>query len=143
MLEPFCDSFETRCACGQTPRANSAKCAYKYSYAAAYGKGAMTPAFILCVGKDPGLLRSRCSVLEHAGYRVQTVMCAEADEVLREGGYDLIILSAILNDEEREHISERAEMGTPILTLKKLTFASELLTEVGRKLRPQAQRSLA
>jgi DNA-binding response OmpR family regulator len=98
---------------------------------------------ILCIGKDPGLLRSRCAVLTHGGYDAQAVMFADAERLLRTSSFDLIILSAILNDEERLQII--ALVGDPIriLILKKLIFASELLAEVERRLLKTRQDSMA
>jgi hypothetical protein len=98
---------------------------------------------ILCIGKDPGLLRSRCAVLAHGGYDAQAVMFADAERLLREGSFDLVILSAILNDEERRQIG--AQVGDParIMILKKLIFASELLAEVERRLLKTRQDSFA
>jgi len=101
------------------------------------------PARILCIGKDSGLLRSRCAVLAHAGYNAEAVMFAEAESVLRTAQFDLIILSAILSDEERDYISAKVGHATPILTLKKLTFASELLREVEQRLNLSKQDSVA
>jgi DNA-binding response OmpR family regulator len=85
---------------------------------------------ILCIGKDSGLLRSRCAVLAHAGYDAQAVMFAEAEPLLRTQEFDLIILSAILTGEEKDHISAFVAGTVPILSLRKLIFASELLAEV-------------
>jgi hypothetical protein len=90
---------------------------------------------ILCIGKDSGLLRSRCAVLSHAGYDAQATMYGDAEHLLRTQEFDLIILSAILNGEEKDHISAIVNGGTPILPLKKLIFASELLAEVEQRLR--------
>jgi hypothetical protein len=90
---------------------------------------------ILCIGKDSGLLRSRCAVLSHAGYDAQAVMYGDAENLLRTEEFDLILLSAILNGEEKDHISAIVRGGTPILPLKKLIFASELLAEVEERLR--------
>jgi DNA-binding response OmpR family regulator len=101
------------------------------------------PARILCIGKDSGLLRSRCAVLEHAGYHAQAVMFAESENLLRTEEFDLIILSAILSSEEREHISEFIGGSVPILALKKLTFASELLADIEQRLRQTKQDSVA
>ena len=101
------------------------------------------PARILCIGKDSGLLRSRCAVLTHAGYDAQAVMLAEAESLLRTGEFDLIILSAILSGEERDHISAFIGGTVPILALKKLTFASELLAEVEQRLSRAKQDSVA
>jgi DNA-binding response OmpR family regulator len=101
------------------------------------------PARILCIGKDSGLLRSRCAVLTHAGYHAEAVMFAEAESLLRTEDFDLIILSAILSAEERDHISVFIGGRVPILALKKLTFASELLAEIGHQLQRAKQDSFA
>ena len=101
------------------------------------------PARILCIGKDSGLLRSRCAVLTHAGYHAEAVMFAEAESLLRTEEFDLIILSAILSAEERDHISVFIGGRVPILALKKLTFASELLAEIGHQLQRAKQDSFA
>jgi hypothetical protein len=101
------------------------------------------PARILCIGKDSGLLRSRCAVLSHAGYDAQAVMYNEADDLLRAEEFDLIILSAILSGEEKDHISAVVNGGAPILPLKKLIFASELLSEVEQRVRSTKQNSVA
>jgi hypothetical protein len=102
-----------------------------------------SPTRILCIGKDSGLLRSRCAVLAHAGYHAEAVMFAEAENLLRTEEFDLIILSAILSSEEREHISAFIGNTVPILALKKLTFASELLTDVEQRLQQTKQDSVA
>jgi DNA-binding response OmpR family regulator len=101
------------------------------------------PARILCIGKDSGLLRSRCAVLAHAGYAAQAVMFAEAESLLRTTEFDLIILSAILSSEERDRISAFIGGTIPILALKKLTFASELLAEIEHQLHRAKQDSVA
>jgi DNA-binding response OmpR family regulator len=103
----------------------------------------MNAAQILCVGKDPGLLRSRCAVLEHAGYRAQAVMFHDADTLLASSQFDLIILSVILSADEKQHIEALVGDRVPVLTLKKLTFASELLAEVDRQLMYARQNSPA
>jgi DNA-binding response OmpR family regulator len=101
------------------------------------------PPRILCIGKDSGLLRSRCAVLTHAGYQAQAVMFAEAENLLQTAEFDLIILSAILSGEERDHISAFIGGTIPILALKKLTFASELLAEIEHRLHRTTQDSVA
>jgi hypothetical protein len=98
---------------------------------------------MLCIGKDSGLLRSRCAVLDHAGYHAQAVMFAEAKNLLQTEEFDLIILSAILSTEERDHISAFIGDAVPILALKKLTFASELLADVEQRLQRTKQNSVA
>jgi DNA-binding response OmpR family regulator len=94
---------------------------------------------ILCVGKDPGLLRTRVAVLSHAGYDTLDVLFEDADALLGLQRFDLIILSAILTDEEKAHIHDIAGGSTPILALKKLVFASELLSDIESYLRPVSQ----
>jgi hypothetical protein len=101
------------------------------------------PPRILCIGKDSGLLRSRCAVLAHAGYDAQAVMFAEAKSLLQTAGFDLIILSAILTIEEKEEITAFIGGTIPILALKKLTFASELLAEIEQRLQQAKQDSVA
>ena len=90
---------------------------------------------ILCIGKDPGLLRTRVAVLKHAGYDAQAAMFLDADVVLRTGELDLIILSAILKDAERAHIISVVGGRTSILVLKEFIWASDLLAEVDRRIR--------
>ena len=89
---------------------------------------------ILCIGKDSGLLRSRCAVLSHAGYDAQYVMYPDAEPRLTREPFDLIILSAILTQEEKDQIWTIVGDTPPILTLKKLVFASELLRDVEQRL---------
>src|SRR5580698_2931342 len=92
------------------------------------------PARILCIGKDSGLLRSRCAVLKHAGYDAQAVIFGEAESLLRTADFDLLVLSAILRDEEKDHIAMLVGGPSLILALPKLIFASELLLEVKKRL---------
>ncbi len=89
---------------------------------------------ILCIGKDSGLLRSRCAVLAHAGYDAHYVMFPDAEQLLTREPFDLIILSAILRQEEKDQIWTIIGDTMPILALKKLVFASELLRDVEQRL---------
>ena len=70
-------------------------------------------------------------------------MFSEADSLLRAGQFDLIILSAILQDEEKDYISAQVGGSIPILKLKKLVFASELLAQVEQGLLTSKQDSVA
>jgi hypothetical protein len=88
---------------------------------------------ILCIGKDSGLLRSRCAVLAHGGYDAQYVMYPDAERLLTRESFNLIILSAILSQEEKDLIWTIVGDTPPILTLKKLVFASELLKDVEQR----------
>jgi DNA-binding response OmpR family regulator len=93
------------------------------------------PARILCIGKDSGILRSRCAILKDAGYQAQAVFVAAADNLLQQESFDLLILSVILSEEEREHIATIVAGATPILQVTKTILAFELLAEVEQLLR--------
>ena len=95
---------------------------------------AMSRARLLCIGKDPGLLRSRRAVLVRAGYDAHDVMFYGADDLLRTERFELIILSAILTDEEKAHIVKIMDGSTPILSLKNMVLADALLREIERRL---------
>jgi hypothetical protein len=88
---------------------------------------------ILCIGKDSGVLRSRCAILEDAGYQAQAVFFVDADKLLEREAFALLILSVILTEEEREHIATIAGGATPILQVTKTILASELLAEVEQR----------
>src|ERR1700677_4082750 len=92
------------------------------------------PARILCVGRERYLLETRCAVLGQSGYDAQSATLVEAENLLRTEKYDLVIVSALLSDEERSRIHAAVAGSSPILTLDGVTFASELLSEVERKL---------
>jgi hypothetical protein len=62
------------------------------------------PGRLLCVGKDPELLRTRCAVLGSAGYNAKSAVLPEAETLLRTEEFDLIIVSAGLSDWERGRI---------------------------------------
>ena len=62
-------------------------------------------------------------------------MFVDADKLLQREAFDLLILSVILTDEERDHIAALAAGSTPILQVTKTILASELLAEVEQRLR--------
>jgi hypothetical protein len=93
------------------------------------------PARLLCVGKDPEPLQTRCAVLNHAGYNAQIVMLEEVERLMRMSEFDLVIVSAWLSDEEKGRILSAAG-ETPILVLTGLTLAKDLLAKVERMLQP-------
>jgi DNA-binding response OmpR family regulator len=84
---------------------------------------------LLCVGKDPALLRTRCDVLRQSGYDAQSATVPEAERLLLTEKFDLIIVSAFLDEWEKGRILSAA--GTmPTLVLRGLTLAPALLVEV-------------
>jgi len=91
------------------------------------------PTRLLCVGKDPALLRTRCAVLHQSGYDAQSANVAEAEILLLTVKFDLIIVSAFLDEWEKGRILA-ASGAMPTLVLRRLTPAPELLSEVERML---------
>jgi hypothetical protein len=61
-------------------------------------------------------------------------MYPDAEPLLTREPFDLIILSAILTQEEKDQIWTIVGDTPPIVTLKKLVFASELLRDVEQRL---------
>jgi DNA-binding response OmpR family regulator len=90
---------------------------------------------ILCIEKDLALLETRCTVLNRAGYKVRPADLEEAEILLHSQAFDLLILSATLNDEEKQRIIAAAGSKTQILALSELTMPLELLSEVAKQLR--------
>jgi hypothetical protein len=91
------------------------------------------PTRMLCVGKDLDLLQTRCDVLNLSGYDAQSATVPEAELLLLTEKFDLVIVSAFLDDSEKDRILAAA--GTmPTLMLRGLTLAPELLGKVQRML---------
>jgi len=89
------------------------------------------PTRLLCVGKDPALLRTRCAVLGESGYDAQSATVPEAELLLLTEKFDLIIVSAFLGEWEKGRILSAAGK-IPTLELRGLTLAPALLVEVAR-----------
>jgi DNA-binding response OmpR family regulator len=96
------------------------------------------PHRLLCTGNEANLLESRCAVLRHAGYDARPATLPEAEILVRTGDYDLVIISAGLSDWDRGRILSAAGK-TPTYVLRGLTFASELLAQIERRLSPVSQ----
>ena len=97
------------------------------------------PARLLCVGKDPGLLQSRCAILSHSGYDAVSATVPEAEALLRTEVFNLVVVSAFLDEWEKGRILSAAGK-TSTLVLRGLTLAPELLGEVERLLSPMNER---
>jgi DNA-binding response OmpR family regulator len=93
------------------------------------------PGRLLCAGKDIALLQKRCAVLRYSGYEVQAATLEEAETLLRNEAYDLVIISAQLSDWEKARMLTVAGR-TPAYVLPGLTLADELLAQVERRLQP-------
>jgi hypothetical protein len=59
------------------------------------------PTRLLCVGRDLDYLRTRCAVLSQSGYDAQSATVPEAELLLLTEEFDLIIVSAFLDEWER------------------------------------------
>jgi DNA-binding response OmpR family regulator len=100
------------------------------------------PARLLCVGKEPDLLHARCAVLSVSGYDAQSATLPEAETLLQTEQYDLVIVSALMSESERNRILA-ATGSTPTLMLSGFTLATDLLTQVERLLPQAVYRSFA
>ncbi len=90
---------------------------------------------ILCIGTDLRLLQTRCAILARSGYDAEAANLQEAGILLRTAKYDFIIISAGLSDVAMGRLIAAAGT-TPTYVLTELTFAAQLLDEVGRRLQP-------
>jgi CheY-like chemotaxis protein len=89
---------------------------------------------ILCVENDPLLLRSRCSVLIHAGYSTRSASVWEADVLLRSGEqFDLVIRSRRALDSEIARVVSGAK-GQRVWVLDAVYLPKALLVEVRLRL---------
>jgi DNA-binding response OmpR family regulator len=79
------------------------------------------------------LLRIRCDVLRQAGYSPQTAMAKDAEDVLANQAFDLVIVSAFLSEEDKRRVLSAAG-DTPTLVLQGLAVAPDLLAAVEAKL---------
>jgi hypothetical protein len=93
---------------------------------------------LLCVGKELDHLRSRCAVLESAGYDAKSAPVAEAEVLLRTEKFDLIIVSVHVSQDELSRVTSAAG-ETPILVLEGITFPAELLAKVELRLWPESK----
>ena len=88
---------------------------------------------LLCTGKDPGLLLTRCAVLNQYGHDAQPANLSDAEVLVRTQKFDLIIVSAWLKDCEKRPLLAAAGK-TPVLELTGLTPADDLLAKVAQML---------
>jgi hypothetical protein len=91
------------------------------------------PARLLCAGIDPGLLQTRCAALQQGGYHAQPATLVDVGTLLDAQKFDLVIVSAWLDEWERGCILAAAGK-TPTLVLTELTPAEQLLAQVKRLL---------
>jgi hypothetical protein len=89
---------------------------------------------ILTVGGDVGLLASRQALLVSGGYDPVIATPKDVDEKLQSGGFDLVIHSAMLSQEEKCRIQAKLPAGTRLLVCKTIVWPNELLHIVAEAL---------
>jgi DNA-binding response OmpR family regulator len=94
---------------------------------------------ILCVGNEPDLLELRCAILGQAGYACQTAWLVEAGAQLKSGTFDVIIVSARIEEHDKLWVTSLAQ-DTPLLFLNGVTFPRDLLQSVSDLLARRAAR---
>jgi DNA-binding response OmpR family regulator len=94
---------------------------------------------ILCVGNEPDLLELRCSILEQAGYACEAARLNQADTLLKDGRFDLVIISARISEYEKRHVISLAP-NTRLLFLSGVTFPRDLLRDVSDLIGSRAPR---
>jgi DNA-binding response OmpR family regulator len=89
---------------------------------------------VLSVGVDPGLLTTRRAVLASSGHDSLIATPHDVDEKLNSDRFDLVILSAMLNLEEKRRIQEKLPPGTRAMVLETMVWPDELLRMVAQAL---------
>jgi DNA-binding response OmpR family regulator len=89
---------------------------------------------VLNVGTDISLLASRKALLDSRGYDSVIATIHDFDEKLHSGKFDLVILSAMLSQEEKCDIQAKLPAGTRTLVLERLVWPVELLSIVAEAL---------
>jgi hypothetical protein len=89
---------------------------------------------ILSVGIDMGLLATRQALLTSRGYDAVIATPGDVDQKLHSGGFDLVILSTMLSQEEKRRIQAKLPASTRPLVLETLVMPSELLHMVAEAL---------
>jgi hypothetical protein len=97
-------------------------------------RGSCTRYRVLAVGTDVGLLKTRRALLVSGGYDSVIATPEDCDEKLQSGGFDLIILSMLLSENEQRDIQAKLPIGTRTLVLKTLVRPDEFLRMVAEAL---------
>jgi DNA-binding response OmpR family regulator len=87
---------------------------------------------ILCVDVDPRLLKNRQMLLGFRGYDASTATPFDVDAKLAGDEFDLVIVSAMLGEEEKQRIQRILPPETKMLPLTRLLEPDELLDMVTR-----------
>jgi PleD family two-component response regulator len=82
---------------------------------------------ILSVGTDLNLLATRHSLLASRGYDPLIATPDDVDEKLQANRFDLVILSAMLSEEDKRRIQAELPAGTRLIVLRTIVWPDELL----------------
>jgi hypothetical protein len=85
---------------------------------------------VICVGTPPELLESRKLVLQSAGYDAILVATEQASNLLRAGGFDVMILSVTVSEDKRAALRNAVSDRTRIVQLDSFTTPEELLARI-------------
>ena len=89
---------------------------------------------ILSVGVDPGLLSTRQALLVSRGYDCANATPGDIDEALRAWRFDLVILSVMIEEADRNRIAGKLPAGTKLLKLTYLVPPEDLFEMVASAL---------
>ena len=89
---------------------------------------------VLTVGTDVDLLETRQALLASRGYDPLIATLEDVDEKLRSDRFDLVILSAMLSEEEKRHVQAKLPACTRTLVLETLVWPADLLHNVAEAL---------
>lgn len=89
---------------------------------------------ILCLGGDTTLLETRCAVLARSGYNAQSAIVPKGYEQLRNGAFDLVIVSTRLAQQD-ETFRLALPVETRTLAVAEFLFPREMLAAVADLLR--------
>jgi protein-L-isoaspartate O-methyltransferase len=89
---------------------------------------------ILCLGRDAALQETRRAVLAQSGYDAQSAIIPDGYQQLRNGAFDLVIVSARLAEQNRDEFLPSLPPGTRTLIIKEFFYPKEMLAAVANVL---------
>lgn len=102
------------------------------------------PFMILCVGRDPVLLKTRRLALVTAGYAVESVASTTgAIERVFQGDFDLILLCTSLREEERLPLVSVCRRQTPFTPVLIVSETGASVPAAGVQVMPALQHQIA
>jgi hypothetical protein len=93
-----------------------------------------TPRKVLCIGRDATLIELRCAVLAQAGYEACSATLSEYSQKLRNGNFDLVIVSERFVADQSDKFYAALPAETPTVVVDGLLFPADLLSAVAGRL---------